>query len=219
MENSCNGSRNMEHKCQTIHELFNGLKVFRFPFNDNDIPLNGIYILFESGETAHGANRIVRIGTHNSENNLPSRLKEHFLNENKDRSIFRKNIGRCILNKQNDDFLDKWELDLTTKANRERHGNSIDFQKQSAIEKLVSEYIRDKIYFVIFRVDNKDERLRLESKIISTVSWCGGCQPSINWLGRFSPKEKIRTSGLWQEQGLFKESLSDEDMNTLKKIR
>jgi len=44
---------------------------------------------------------------------LCSRLKQHFAKENKDRSVFRKNIGRCILNKANDDYLTKWEWDLT----------------------------------------------------------------------------------------------------------
>jgi hypothetical protein len=35
-------------------------------------------------------------------------LKEHFVNENKDRSIFRKNIGRALLNKDNDYFIEQW---------------------------------------------------------------------------------------------------------------
>ena len=37
------------------------------------------------------------------------------MTENKDRSIFRKNIGRAILNKNQDPFLGQWELDLTTR--------------------------------------------------------------------------------------------------------
>ena len=40
--------------------------------------------------------RIVRIGTHTGENQLRSRLMQHFVKENKNRSIFRKNIGRCF---------------------------------------------------------------------------------------------------------------------------
>jgi len=30
------------------------------------------------------------------------------VNENKDRSIFRKNIGRALLNKDNDPFIEQW---------------------------------------------------------------------------------------------------------------
>ena len=82
----------------------------KFPFDKKKIPLNGIYILFEKGEFAHNTNRIVRIGTHTGNNQLHSRLFQHFLNENKDRSIFRKNIGRALLNKERDTFLEKWEL-------------------------------------------------------------------------------------------------------------
>ena len=52
--------------------------------------------------------RIVRIGTHRGDNNLYNRLKEHFINENKDRSIFRKNIGRALLNKNQDSYLEIW---------------------------------------------------------------------------------------------------------------
>ena len=62
------------------HNFFNGLKRFRFPFNERDIPLNGIYVLFEKGEKAHDCERIVRIGTHTGNNQLRSRLYQHFLN-------------------------------------------------------------------------------------------------------------------------------------------
>src|SRR5262245_29962296 len=75
--------------CDSLHEWANSLPAFRFPFDNNGIPLNGIYILFEKGEFAHGAKRIVRAGTHTGENQLRSRLRQHFLIENKDRSIFR----------------------------------------------------------------------------------------------------------------------------------
>jgi len=104
----------MSEICNKLHQLFNGRKMFSFPFDPKEITLNGIYILFETGEQAHGTNRIVRIGTHTGKNQLRSRLDQHFIHENKDRSIFRKNIGRALLNKDLDPFLDQWELDLTT---------------------------------------------------------------------------------------------------------
>lgn len=43
--------------CESLHEWANSLPTFRFPFDDSVIPLNGIYILFEKGEVAHGAKR------------------------------------------------------------------------------------------------------------------------------------------------------------------
>ena len=201
----------MSNTCNPLHNLFNSLPKHKFPFNINEIPLNGIYILFEKNELAHNTNRIVRIGTHTGNNQLRSRLNQHFVNENKDRSIFRKNIGRAILNKNNDSFLKSWELDLTTKASRILN-NPIDFNKQKQVEKEVTKYIQENFSFAVFEVKNKEERLKLESKIISTISQCNECKPSLNWLGLFSPKEKIRNSGLWLVNELNKEPLSEKEL-------
>ena len=198
----------MSEECHKLHEIFNGLNKFNFPFNENDIPLNGIYALFEKGEIAHNLNRIVRIGTHTGDNQLRSRLKQHFIMENKDRSIFRKNIGRAILNKNKDGFLKYWEVDLTTKDSKEKYSRVIDFNKQKEIEKKVTRYLQYNFSFVVFKVDDKDKRLELEGKIISTISSSKECFPSKNWLGLFSPKDKIRESGLWLVNELNKETLN-----------
>lgn len=70
--------------------------------------------------------RRVRIGMH-KENNFQTRISEHFLlNESRmnftignpkpsDRSIFRKNIGTALLNKNNDYYLKIWNIDYTPK--------------------------------------------------------------------------------------------------------
>ena len=159
--------------CTDLHHMFNNLYKHHFPFKERDIPLNGMYILFEKTEFSHGYDRIVRIGTHTGHNQLRSRLKQHFIVQNKDRSIFRKHIGRAILNKENDPFLEQWNLDLTPKKERIKHSNNVDFDKQKQIEKLVSEYIQNNFSFVVFEVEEKEERLDLESKIISTLSCAG----------------------------------------------
>jgi hypothetical protein len=119
--------------CPELHRILERLPHHQFPFDDALIPLNGIYILFEDGEKAHGTNRIVRIGTHTGKDQLRSRLKQHFILENKDRSIFRKNIGRALLNKEKDPFLEKWELDLTTREAKENLGFQIDHEKQKQV--------------------------------------------------------------------------------------
>ncbi len=201
----------MSNKCKKLHELFNNIKTYRFPFDDSSIPKNGIYILFEKGESGklgHNTNRIVRVGTHTGINQLRSRLKQHFINENKDRSIFRKNIGRALLNKSNDPFIKQWDLDLTTRDAREKYKDKIDFNKQQQIEKEVSRYIQNNFTFIVISIDDKETRLRLESRIISTVSLCKECGSSKNWLGNFSPKKKIRESGLWLVNELYKKEIN-----------
>ncbi len=204
--------------CESLHLLFNSLPKYSFPFKEENIPKNGIYILFENGELAHGTNRIVRIGTHTGKDQLRSRLLQHFINENKDRSIFRKNIGRAWLNKNKDPFLAMWELDLTTKESKEKYSSKIDFAKQKEVEKKVTKYIQKNFSFVVLDVEDRDKRLALESKIISTISLCEKCKPSNSWLGLSSPKEKIRKSGLWLVNELWKTPLSVADMNALVEI-
>ena len=95
----------MSDACRLLHQAFSRLNWFRFPFDPMVLPRNGIYILFEDGEVAHETKRIVRVGTHIGINQLPSRLRQHFMLENKDRSIFRKNIGRALLHRDQDPFL------------------------------------------------------------------------------------------------------------------
>jgi hypothetical protein len=70
----------------------------------------------------------------------------------------------------------------------------------------------------VFRVDDKSERLNLESKIISTVSRCEQCRPSGGWLGLRSPKDRIRESGLWLVNELYKEPLSATDVERLRML-
>ena len=197
----------MSSECKAIHRLINELERHSFPFNEAAIPTNGIYALFQQAEVGHGQDRIVRIGTHTGDNQLRSRLKQHFLAENKDRSIFRKNIGRALLKKRNDPFLEYWELDLTTRRAKDRYFPLIDFDYQKQVESEVSQYIRNNFSFVAFEVEDKTERLEIESKLISTISLCDECRPSDNWLGNYSPKTKIVESGLWLVNELYKTPL------------
>ena len=202
--------------CERLHTIFNGLKRHRFPFDEHLIPQNGIYILFEAGERAHGDHdRIVRIGTHTGKNNLRQRLSEHFLKENKDRSIFRKNIGRALLSREQDSFLEQWEIDLTASAAKRQHVGYLESKKLSEVEAEVSKVIRDYFTFCVFRVDDKQQRLKLEESMIATVNHCCVCRPSKTWLGNHSPKNQIRDSGLWLVQGLNSQGMNEQDLEGL----
>ncbi len=205
----------MSALCTDLHLLVRRGTLHSFPFEVARLPTNGIYVLFESGESSHQGARIVRVGTHTGKNQLVSRLNQHFVNENKDRSIFRKNIGRALLNRTNDPFLSHWQIDLTTREARQSFAAIIDSSKQKEVEAEVTRYIQSSFSFVVLRVDEEDSRLDLESKMISTLSLCEECQPSETWLGLSSPKEEIRESGLWNVNELYKEPLLQTDLELL----
>ena len=205
----------MSTDCAELHRICNGRRRFSYPFDEGLIPANGIYIQFERGERAHGADRIVRVGSHTGSDQLPSRLAEHFERENKDRSIFRKHIGRAFLNLAADPFLRQWDRDRTPAAARRECSNMIDLDRFQAIERRVTAYIQKNVTFIVFEVPDRTRRLELESRLISTVSRCKECEPSADWLGMRSPKTRIRESGLWQIQKLYKTPLTPRDIDYL----
>lgn len=197
--------------CHALHQLAARLPLHSFPFDERSIPEDGIYLLFEEGENAHGQRRIVRVGTHTGDRQLRPRLRQHFVQENKDRSIFRKNIGRALLHRANDPFLTDWNLDLTTAAARSLHSGRIDFGKQRLVEATVSQHLQSSCRFIVIPVASKSQRLLWESRTISTIAACPTCKPSPAWLGRSSPVSKIKDNGLWQVNELFKEPFSEDE--------
>jgi hypothetical protein len=201
----------MSALCHALHQVAARLPLHSFPFDERSIPEDGIYLLFEEGENAHGQRRIVRAGTHTGDRQLRPRLRQHFVQENKDRSIFRKNIGRALLHRVNDPFLKDWNLDLTTAAARSLHAGRIDFGKQRLVEALVSKHLQSYCRFIVIPVASKSQRLLWESRMISTISSCPACKPSINWLGRSSPNVKIQNSGLWQVNELYKKPFTEDE--------
>lgn len=208
----------MSEICRDLHLFLARRTRYSFPFVSDSIPSNGIYVLFEKGEKAHGVDRIVRVGTHTGENQLRSRLKQHFVNKNKDRSIFRKNIGRALLNRDKDPFLEQWERDLTTRAARDLYGTRIDRVKLAETEDRVTEYMQTNFQFCVGHVKTKEERLYWEAKLISTISSCDECHPSAGWLGLSSPKQKIRDNGLWQVNELDGEPMSKSEFSRFRAL-
>jgi hypothetical protein len=208
----------MSQTCIELHKLFANLRRYHFPFDEKSIPLNGIYVLFEKGEYAHGTNRIVRIGTHTGNDNLPKRLWEHFLIKNKDRSIFRKHVGRALLKRDNDPFFEQWEWDLTSSASKRKYASKLNRKKQVQTEELVTRHIQDNLSFIVLPITSKQRRLALEAKFIGQVSSCEDCGPSGSWLGSYAPATKIQKSGLWQIQKVFGKGMTDSDMEELRKI-
>jgi len=150
----------MSEKCKWLHEILEELPFVRYPFKLDMLPKNGIYFFYEDGEFwGHNGKllRIVRIGTHRSDN-FRNRIAERFLlKENKmnfdkdkpkpsDRSIFRKNIGRALLNRDKDPYLKIWETDFLSKVNRIKYGHLRDIEKEKLVESKITEILRRKFF-------------------------------------------------------------------------
>ena len=199
-----------ESMCHRLHKLFNAMPRYKWNTIDEIGFDSGIYIVFENGETYNSMDRIVRVGTHRSDGRLRARLKDHLVAENKDGSIFRKNIGRAILNKNNNGYLSVWNVD-TSKKDTTIGLNGYDAAFQRKVEATVSEYMREHFSFVCFPVASKDERLRLEEGIIATLNRASDFQASPSWRGKHSPEYEIAQSGMWLKQGLDGTPLSENE--------
>lgn len=218
----------MSDLCKWLHEQLEQLPLIRFPFKLEELPRNGIYFFYEEGEIwGHGGSkpRIVRIGTHR-EGNFRSRIKEHYLldqsrmnfDRNKpkpsDRSIFRKNIGKALLNRDKDDYLEVWDISFMTRKKRELLGYKRDMDKEKRIESSITKMLRENFSFRFIAIDEKmqnTERGRLEGSLIGTVARCKLCKQSDNWLGKHSPTQEIKESGLWLVRGLKANPIDEND--------
>lgn len=194
--------------CRDIHEKLNDLPRFDYPFDTEFIPDNGIYIIFERNEFAHGVDRVTHIGTHNSQNGLVVRLCEIFENENKNRSILRKHIGGCILNKLDDYYVNIWCKDTTKTEVKNDLEGLINLEYERKIEEQVTKYIIEKFSFAVIEEDDKNTRICIKNELISEISRCEECNQSINWLGNYAVNNKVKNSGLWNDKGLYKERIT-----------
>ena len=206
----------IDDKSHQLHELLNQATRYDHSFNPEKLINNGVYILFEKGEKYENMDRIVRVGTHTGENKLPARMVQHYQIETKDRSIFRKNIGRTYLSQANDPYMDVWNVSNTERKNRLRNLPYRDFDKEAALEERITKEINDNFTFALIEVNDKVYRLYLEMAIIATIAQ-GSSKPSPTWLGNDSPVDKIRDFGLWQVQGLKREPITDADLEYIKK--
>lgn len=221
-------------QCEGLHGLVQTLPLVRYPFELERLPRNGIYFFFEEGEVcghSGSAPRIVRVGTHRQDN-FRSRISDHYLMRRrpppigdpdrpcpKDRSIFRKNLGRAILNRDRDPYLEVWERDFTSRAAREEIRGRRSPETEVRVESEVTQLLRERFSFRFLAVEQERDRLGgegLERALIGTLARCGACRGSDGWLGRHSPKDCIRESGLWLTQHLKDEPLTpaQEDLLT-----
>jgi hypothetical protein len=197
--------------CDRLHKLFCSMPRYTWE-QIREVPFtNGIYIIFEKDEQYRGMERIVRVGTHTSSDRLKTRLLNHFVNENHDGSIFRKNIGKAILNAHCDPYLANWTIDASKPENRVY----LDVDKNADTERRVSKFLRENFTFTVFQVTDKVERLRMEEAIIAALNAEPEFMPSPKWPGRYSPEQEIRDSGMWLKRGLNGKPLTEEEFSRL----
>jgi hypothetical protein len=68
--------------------------------------------------------------------------------------------------------------------------------------------LQNNVSFVCFHVVEKEDRLRLEEALISLMNKSDDFYPGNDWLGKFSPVNKISQSGLWLTQGMDADPLT-----------
>ena len=189
--------QNLENANVEIHKHFNSLPRYTYKGNGqfSATPPNksGIYIMFEDGEKIGNLDRIVRVGK--AEQPLLTRLTQHFINEDKDHSIFRKHVGRALLQKGNYSQVDinNWNIKGI---------------KCPQIEKKVTVELKRFSFCCIEDFSNIEEIKNLEQTLIETLSMYNRLYKkqtgkdifSENWLGQDCTNDKVRTSGLWNDE-------------------
>lgn len=204
--------------CYELHKLFNSMRRYTADTIE-EIPFkNGIYIFFQKGEKYGDMDRIVRVGTDTGKNQLKSRMRQHLVKENKDRSIFRKNIGRALLSKRKDPLLDYWNIDFTTKENKQTRYDAEKAAACKAVEGEISAFMKETLSFVVFPVNTKEERLRLEKAIISTLYNSDDFKANTDWLGNYVPETgwtHVQSARMWLSQGLKAEPLTKEELEKI----
>lgn len=208
----------VDERATIIHNMARKMPRYSWDKIDDIGFKNGIYLIFESGESAYGMDRIVRVGTHRAEGRLKARLKDHYLRKNKDGSIFRKNIGLALLNKDQDEYLDIWRLNTSNSKIKEENKDRLNPGYEKEIEERVSQYLKENTGFTCIEVKDKEERLRIEEGLIAILNKNQRYKASDKWLGNYHPDTEIRESYLWNKQGLGGRTLSPEEVKTLARV-
>jgi len=167
----------MEELSVSIHRLAASLPRYNHSFRAADIPVNGIYLMFEKGEAVshphYFGDRIVRVGTHKVDGRLPTRLRTHFRG-NRRASILRRHPANVMAAEQGYSAL----------------------AASAVSEEQISTRIADRFSFVCVRVPTQAERLAIESGLIALLASYPLARPSAGWPGLLAHSVKIWESGL-----------------------
>ena len=170
-------------------------------------PHRGVFFLFERGERRSGGGaRVVHVGTHaltaGSGSTLWSCLRRHRGNVsppggNHRASRLRRMVGEAIMAKKPELAVDSW--------GRNEKGAAGSNRSEVRVERLVSRRVRD-TSVVCLAVEDAPGPDSLRAFIArNAIALLSGFvetspdPPSPHWLGRHSPRERVRGSGLWND--------------------
>ena len=173
-------------------------------------PTHGVYFFLEVGELRSDSgtgSRVVRVGSHavstDSRATLWNRLSQHrgpaaTGGGNHRGSIFRWIVGESLMARDPAFSVETWS--------ERKPGSKGHRAKERELERLVSR-VMGAMPLLWLRVDGpagpESQRGYIEQKAIALLS-NHGCEPldppSDNWLGLHCPKDKVRTSGLWNQR-------------------
>jgi hypothetical protein len=177
----------------------------------------GVYFFFETGEVRSdtGINpRVVRVGTHaittGSRTTLWRRLAQHRGANNNGGgnhrgSIFRLLVGTAIQRRDGLEVPALWDTSATLAETAEKTGQSPDeLRRQVAIlEEASSACIRQMLVLWVAIDDPSDlnsDRGKIERNAVALLSNLGKARidpSSAAWLGQYSDRDRVRRSGLW----------------------
>ncbi len=170
-------------------------------------PDRGVYFFFESGELRSGSGegaRVVRVGTHalktGSGTTLWGRLRQHRgtlrpPGGNHRGSVFRKLVGDALMAQTPSLGISTWG-DKSSASRQVR-------EAERSLECMVSRRIGNMtvLYLAIEDASGPDSRRGfIERNSIALLSGYAGDPidaPSADWLGHHSTRERVKRSGLW----------------------
>lgn len=174
-------------------------------------PERGVYFFFENGETRSGSrigDRVVRVGTHalnhGSRSTLWRRLRQHRGSNrsgggNHRASVFRLLVGDALARRGDTPLPPSWghreRLPAADRASRKRG--------EADLEVLVSRTIgaMPMLWLSVDDAPGPDSQRGIVERnaiaLLSNYAESGPDAPSRSWLGHLSNRERVRDSGLW----------------------
>lgn len=219
-----NRERDIERFYQALRKLESGVdgkRLMSACTGQQGWPKSGVYFFFESSEVRNGTTqpRVVRIGTHGvsrgSKATLWNRLRTHRGTGNGTgnhrSSIFRLHVGAAISAKDPRVRVSTWGVGQAADAKIR--------EAEESLERKVSEHLGEMHVLWLAIEDDASpasDRAYIERNLIGLLAGKSGpaSPPSRSWLGRFSPNERIRKSGLWN-LGFLDYAYSRESLDVL----